>query len=192
MAITDDHGIYYPEVGADLTPLNAAFGTLAQSTDDAITEALDTIRSEVAGMFAPSTALGGRAADFPISTTTSGTVIPLTHISTVRGNPAPVLSNNGIMVRIPGTYFLNVRGQFDGTSPGYWRNINITLNGERIATYSSTASGAASRMFEGSEMWELDANDIIGLSTHASENSTGMRAHSGTKLSITRVGPKGT
>lgn len=191
MPTTNDHAIYYPSAGEIVAPLHTKFATLAQSSDTAITEAIDSLRDEVTALFQPSSAIGGRTADFVITNTTTETVIPLTTISTVRGNPAPILSNNGIQVRVSGTYFLNVRGQFDGSSPGFWRNVHITLNGERIATYSSTASGSASRLFEGSEMWELDANDILRVTTNASESSTGMRANANTKLSLTRVAPKG-
>lgn len=191
MPTTNDHAIYYPSRDMNVQSLVPHFTSLAQSTDDAL-DSLDTsLKEYIDGLFAPSAAEGGRTEDSGTLNNSGENTMTLTTLEKVRGNPAPVLSGGGIQVRIPGTYFLNLRGQFDGSAPGYWRNANIKVNGDLIAAFASTASGSASRMFEGSLMLELDAGDIVTPTTTSSESSTGMRIHRGIKMTLTRVGPKG-
>lgn len=191
MPTTNDHEIYYPSRSQPVQSLTTHLTTLAQSTDDALTLQEGTLKDYINGLFAPSAAEGGRTEDSGTLNNNGENTMTLTTIEKVRGNPAPVLASGGIQVRIAGTYFLNIRGQFDGSAPGYWRNANIKVNGEQVASFASVSSGDASRMFEGSLMLELDAGDIVMPTTTSSPNSTGMRIHRGIKMTLTRVGPKG-
>lgn len=191
MPTTNDHAIYYPSRDMNVQSLVPHFTSLAQSTDDALDNLDTSLKEYIDGLFAPSAAEGGRTADSGTLNNTGENTMTLTTIEQVRGNPAPVLSGGGIQVRIPGTYFLNLRGQFLGSSPGYWRNANIKVNGTLVGSFASIPSGDVNRSFEGSLMLELDAGDIVTPTTTSSVNSTGMRIHSGIKMTLTRVGPKG-
>lgn len=191
MPTTNDHDIYYPSRDMNVQSLVPHFTSLAQSTDDALDDLGTSLKAYIDGLFAPSAAEGGRSEFTGNLSATGESAVPLTTIEKVRGNPAPRLSGGGVQVRIAGTYFLNIRGQFDGASPGYWRSANIKVNGESAAGFSSTASGSASRMFEGSHMQELDAGDVVTVTSHSSSKSTGMKVHPNLHLTLTRVGPKG-
>ena len=191
MPTTNDHDIYYPSRDMNVQSLVPHFTSLAQSTDDALDQLDTSLKAYIDGLFAPSAAEGGRTTDSGTLNNNSENTLTLTTIEKVRGNPGPVLSGGGIQVRVPGTYFVNIRGQFLGSSPGYWRNANIKVNGELIGSFASIPSGEVNRSFEGSLMLELDAGDIVTPTTTSSPSSTGMRVHQGLKMTLTRVGPKG-
>lgn len=191
MPTTNDHDIYYPSRDMNVQSLVPHFTSLAQSTDDALDNLDTSLKDYIDGLFAPSAAEGGRSDDSGTLNNSGENTLTLTTIEKVRGNPAPVLSGGGIQVRIPGTYFVNVRGQFVGSSPGYWRSTHIKVNGGLIGSFASIPSGQVNRSFEGSLMIELDAGDIVTPTTTSSSSSTGMRVTKSFKMTLTRVGPKG-
>lgn len=133
---------------------------------------------------APSGITRTRTADFNIGT---GTVtIPLTSSSNAHGWVAA--SGNGAVINQKGVYTIYAAVQFDGDSPGIWRNLNIAVNGTTVASAPSIASGSASRMANFTIAQQLNRGMVVTLTTNGGAASTGMRANSNVQLIIERTG----